>query len=122
MLALFYWLQGDYYFYTALNAADPDRDKLHNNTAFGIPYKDWYSGPLAGQTNGTWAVESVTGPGHVSVLIATPAQHCHAAAARHHLHLLQCPTLLYYSNKVTPAVKRVFSSDEAACCHGVNES
>lgn len=59
-------MQGDYYFYTALAASDPQSGKLNLDRTYGMPYKDFVTGPATAFTNGTFAMDYVTGPGHVS--------------------------------------------------------
>lgn len=68
--------QGNYYFYTKLDSSDKYKDQLTTDATFGIPYKDFFSGPLStGITNGTWAVDSVTGGGHVSDPVMVTVRH-----------------------------------------------
>ena len=62
-------MQGDYYSYAPMGGSDVNllnRDKTYN-----ITYKDFITGPLPKQlqTHGSFGVDSVTGNGHVSMLV-----------------------------------------------------
>jgi hypothetical protein len=63
----FVCLQGDYYFYSNIANDDPNRALLNMDRAFGIQYKDYITGPSYALTNGRFAVDNVTGPGHVGL-------------------------------------------------------